>query len=108
MAELTDALGWRSGFLFGARAGSKTQHLGKDTVGRTIKAVRDEFVAAAGLTGTQNIRSHSGRRRQITEMIRRGVDEKVGMSFSRHTSRAIYNIYADLTPQDRLTHSQRA
>jgi len=71
-------------------------------VGRTLRTVREEFAAMAGLEGLEAIRSHSGRRRQVTKMVRKGVDEAAAMAFSLHTGRAVFTCYPQLTPQDRV------
>lgn len=95
-----DSLSWQPGYLFPTKHGrASAPSIGKDTVGRTLKAVRSEFP----LEGLQVPRSHSGRRHQITNMIRTGVDEAVGMAFSRHTSRGIYSGYGQLNTQVGLT-----
>ena len=87
----------KKGHLFPSkRSDNKLPHMAKDSVCHAIKKISNEFSEKNLPKGSrQAIRSHSGRRRCISQMANNNVPDLVGMSFSGIKSERVYKGYVD-------------
>lgn len=87
-----DSWMWPSGqkYLFPDRSGKS--HLKKDIVCHAIKKIRNTFP----VSGSEKIRSHSGRHSMINMLKSHNVPADVGMSFARISHKRTYDLYGQL------------
>ena len=87
------------GYLFPARKGATRPFISKDVVAHAIKPLEERF-RAKKRASEKHIRSHSGRRHNISSVASSGTSDSVGMTWSQIDSHRVYRGYVDLCPED--------
>jgi hypothetical protein len=100
-----DNYSWpKTGQLFPPVRKCKAKHTTKDVVAKILKVASAKFIEKFSskwpeLGTGKNIRSHSGRRHNISEMAAQGIQDKVGMGWAQINSQRVYNSYVELSPE---------